>query len=464
MSDLIIRKGHPIIEAGYKLSLAEQRIILLSLAKLDSRDVLQRKVTLSAIDFAKTFGVSEKVAYRDLLTASKKLYDGSIILKGEDETTEFRWIESRTRYHKGEGRISFEFSSKVMPYLFELDKQLGYTQYHLLSVSGFSGTYSIRLYELCKKLQGMKNTEVEIEEIRRMLMLGDKYKEFKVLKRRVLTPSIAEINEKSDLLVSVEFIKSGRSVKGLKFTISSKKPANSTIIDTKCTHLTKDGLTNLSLALDRTQFKQAGEYEKACIKIRKADVERLENEGRTVPDKAYEQLGKWYRVIGDKDLARKYEKLAGKDKPSKPQKAVEPDRFSYLLDTLKAKDHTRETAKELLELSRVDGVNQAHKNLAEGKYKQIMERLDAEIEQEVCVRPYGDEPVGFDEFVKTFREDDIPKSEMDEEEVEKALEILEKEKEKEYARIDSIIAEIEKKKEELDLLLGRVLKEKNKTA
>ena len=60
MTDLIIRKSHPIVEAGYKLSIAEQRIILLSLAKLDNRNTEQSKVTLYAMDYARTFGLSEK--------------------------------------------------------------------------------------------------------------------------------------------------------------------------------------------------------------------------------------------------------------------------------------------------------------------------------------------------------------------------------------------------------------------
>lgn len=223
MSDLMIRKAHPIIEAGYKLSLAEQRIILLSLAKLDNRNAEQSLVTLYVKEYAENFGVDETTAYRDLKNASKRLYERSIILKGEDETTEFRWIESRTRYHSGEGRISFEFSRRVVPYLFELDKRLGYTQYHLLSVSGFSNIYSIRFYELCKKLQGMQNQVVEVDEVRRMLMLEDKYREFKTFKRDVLNPAFKEINAKSDLLVEIAPIKRGRTIVALKFSIQEKK-------------------------------------------------------------------------------------------------------------------------------------------------------------------------------------------------------------------------------------------------
>lgn len=272
MSDLIIRKAHPIVEAGYRLSIAEQRIILLSLAKLDSRNIEQSKVTLFAKDYANSFNVSEKIAYRDLLNASKRLYDRSIILKGESETTEFRWIESRTKYHKGEGRISFEFSHRVIPYLFELDKRLGYTQYHLLSVSGFNGTYSIRLYELCKKIHGMQNQEIEVDEIRRILMLDEKYKEFKVFKRDVLTPSINEINAKSDLFIDVKQIKCGRKIVALKFIIELKeKVVKAELENNKRPPFPHKNKYGKFVKLDKQNPKMSsaeyGNYAKDCLAI-----------------------------------------------------------------------------------------------------------------------------------------------------------------------------------------------------
>lgn len=269
MTDLIIRKSHQIIEAGYKLSLAEQRIILLSLAKLDNRDITQSKVTLYVKDYAESFGLSETSAYTELQKASKRLYDRSIILHGEDETTEFRWIESRTRYHKGEGRISFEFSRRVIPYLFELDKRLGYTQYHLLSVSGFNSVYSIRLYELCKKIQGMANQVVDVDDIRRILMLEDKYSQYRELNKFVLKVAIAEINAKSDLFVSFEPIKRGRTITALKFTIQVKK--NTTKTEQKrppFPHKNKYGkYVTLDKENPRNSSHEYSVYARDCLKI-----------------------------------------------------------------------------------------------------------------------------------------------------------------------------------------------------
>ena len=289
MTDLIIRKSHQIIEAGYKLSLAEQRIILLSLAKLDNRDITQSKVTLYVKDYAESFGLSETSAYTELQKASKRLYDRSIILHGEDETTEFRWIESRTRYHKGEGRISFEFSRRVIPYLFELDKRLGYTQYHLLSVSGFNSVYSIRLYELCKKIQGMANQVVDVDDIRRILMLEDKYSQYRELNKFVLKVAIAEINAKSDLFVSFEPIKRGRTITALKFSIQVKK--NTVKAEQKRRPFPHKNKFGKFVKLDKQNPKMSsheyGEYARACLAQMEEDYKSF---GFTISDIPTEDL------------------------------------------------------------------------------------------------------------------------------------------------------------------------------
>jgi len=211
-----------LVEAGYRLSLAEQRIIVLSLGQLDSRDLNQKKVTLYAKDYAQQWGVTEVNAMREIKQAANRLFERYITLKNADETTKFRWIQSVAKYHKGEARISFTFSDDILPFLFELDFKLGVTKYELLSVSGFSSIYSFRLYELAVKLLGMKNQVVELDELRRILQLENKYPEYKEFNKFVLKPSISDINEKSDLLLNLEPKKLGRRIVALEFQIAKK--------------------------------------------------------------------------------------------------------------------------------------------------------------------------------------------------------------------------------------------------
>lgn len=61
-----LEKMHPIVEAGYKLTIAEQRIILLSLAKLDNRNIENSNVTLYVKDYGSAFNLSETSAYSGL--------------------------------------------------------------------------------------------------------------------------------------------------------------------------------------------------------------------------------------------------------------------------------------------------------------------------------------------------------------------------------------------------------------
>lgn len=222
MANLTIYKSNELVEAGYRLSLAEQRVIILSLGQIDSRDLTQKKVTLYAKDYAKEWGVSEVNAMREIKQATNRLFDRYITLKNADETTKFRWIQSIAKYHKGEARISFTFSDDILPFLFELDFKLGVTKYELLSVSGFSSVYSFRLYELAVKLLGMKNQVIDLDEIRRILQLENKYPEYKEFNKFVLKPSLSDINEKSDLLLNIEPVKRGRKIVALEFQIAKK--------------------------------------------------------------------------------------------------------------------------------------------------------------------------------------------------------------------------------------------------
>lgn len=222
MNNLTIYKSNDLIDAGYRLSLSEQRLIVLSLGQLDSRDLSQKDVTLYAKDYAQQWGVSELNAMREITQASKRLFDRYITLKNDDETRKFRWIQESVEYHKGEGRVSFTFSDRILPFLFELDFKLGVTKYEFLNVKGFSSVYSFRLYELAVKLLGMKNQSVELDELRRILQLEGKYEEVREFNRKVITPAVKDINEKSDLSLKIEPKKVGRKIIGFEFKISKK--------------------------------------------------------------------------------------------------------------------------------------------------------------------------------------------------------------------------------------------------
>lgn len=219
MSNLIVYKDNYLIEASYKLTLTEQRLMLYCISKLNPEDP-QQKQTIFVEDFVKQFpDVDKKSAYKQIKQAIDTLYERSIKVKDPFFTEEFRWVSSK-KYYNDEGSATISFSVEVMPYLFHLEKQ--FTKYKLRNISSFKRVYSIRLYELLTQYRTLKSRTLSVSDLRLTLKLDNKFKDWSDFKKFVINPCVEEINDKSDLFVSYELIKKGRAVDAINFKIQEK--------------------------------------------------------------------------------------------------------------------------------------------------------------------------------------------------------------------------------------------------
>ena len=112
-------------------------------------------------------------------------------------------------------------TDEVMPYLTQLKGQ--FSQYQLKNIAYFNSVHSIRIYELITQYRSLGSREITIDKLKEWLQVEDKYSAFFDFKKRVLIPAIAEINEKSDLVIEIEQIKRGRTIYALNFMIRYKK-------------------------------------------------------------------------------------------------------------------------------------------------------------------------------------------------------------------------------------------------
>lgn len=219
MTNLIVYKDNSLVEASYKLTLIEQRLMLYCISKLNPKNP-ERTLTISVEDFIKQFSdLSKKNAYTQLKQAIETLYLRSIKVKDPKFTEEFRWISAK-KYYIDEGSATISFSPEVMPYLCQLERQ--FTKYQLRNISAFKRTYSIRLYELLTQYRTLKSRVISVIDLRVALQLDKKFKVWAELKRKVIETSLTEINEKSDLLVDYVLIKKGRTVDSIEFKIYEK--------------------------------------------------------------------------------------------------------------------------------------------------------------------------------------------------------------------------------------------------
>lgn len=221
-------KANEVVEAGYRLSLNEQRVMLACIGQVDSTKTLSgtELFELSAKDFAILFSVSDKTAYEALHDVAETLFNRYVIISNpfpnnpKAKYLKTRWISSIV-YSPDEGKISLRFAIDMLPYLSELKKT--FTRYKLEHIGKMTSIYAIRLYELLAQWQSVGKREVEIDWIKKQFEIEDQYPDMCDFKKRVIDPAVKDINEHSNFSVSWTQRKTGRKVTHFTFEFSEKQ-------------------------------------------------------------------------------------------------------------------------------------------------------------------------------------------------------------------------------------------------
>lgn len=227
-TQLVVKSNH-LIEASYKLDLAEQRIILMAIfmARESKNGITADSfLTISAHDFANLFGIDIKTAYDQLKSTAVTLYGRNILLRdihtpsGKEREIRARWV-SAIAYVPDAALIQIQFSGIIVPYITKLERE--FTSYKISMVAKMTSIYAIRLYELLIQWGSIGSREIELDELKFMLGIQGEYAAIKDLKRRVIDPAVTQISEHTDLTVRYENVKSGKTVVALTFLFEKKK-------------------------------------------------------------------------------------------------------------------------------------------------------------------------------------------------------------------------------------------------
>ena len=225
--NLQIKKSNALVEAGYRLTLGEHRLILACIAKSQGQTLNDQTLyEVDALSVVDLVGVTRQTAYEELKGAADRLFNRQITVPydqaGEAPTIKrFRWVQ-QIEYVETLGLVRFQFTSALIPYLSELKER--YTVYPIDDVAKMTSIYAIRLYELLVQWRSTGKREIEISWLKKMFKISDSYKSISDLKRWVIEPAIEQINLHSPINVDWKQKKTGRSVTHLVFEFSPKKP------------------------------------------------------------------------------------------------------------------------------------------------------------------------------------------------------------------------------------------------
>ncbi len=220
-NDFLVIKDNYLIEAKYKLSTSEQKLILILISKIKSEDEDFKAYRFRTSDFSKMFKVVEEGFYQEMIKITVSLAEKALRIYDpkKNETLVTNWFSS-AKYIHNKGIVEFKFDPNLKPYLLQLKNR--FTSYSIDNVIQLKSSYSIRIYELIKQYEKIGYRTFPFIELKKILGISEKeYLIYSHFRQRVLEPAKKEIAEKTDLKFTFTTIKEARKVCYIRFDIFS---------------------------------------------------------------------------------------------------------------------------------------------------------------------------------------------------------------------------------------------------
>ena len=222
-----VTKSHALSRAYYRLNLGEKRVmesLVSRLHPLRSDNDLQ-DIELTATDYARTYNVNPKHAYRDLSDAVNGLVR-KVISTTDDDRYSLRQtpLMSDAGYIKHEGRIVCTLNPRIVPHLIGLREK--FSSYTLANAVNFKSSYTWRFYEILVSWAQPKSDtdgrfcgwfDLATDELRKMLGVPESYN-YGRFNKSVLDTIIRELYEKSNIVLQVTPKKTGRKITSLSIS------------------------------------------------------------------------------------------------------------------------------------------------------------------------------------------------------------------------------------------------------
>lgn len=220
--DNSVTKSNALCRAYYRFGLVEKRCMEALISKLHPlRSDNIQELELRAVEYAKAFGVDERVAYRDIASAVDAMLN-RVIIVNEPHKIRKMTLTAQAVYEEKAGKVTVMFNPLIVPHLMGLYSN--FAKYPLKDAANFSSSYTWRFYELLVSwAQDKKKTggifagwlNIEVDELRKMFGVPDGYN-WAMFQERVLNMAQTELKEKAQIGVSITPQKTSRKITHLK--------------------------------------------------------------------------------------------------------------------------------------------------------------------------------------------------------------------------------------------------------
>jgi plasmid replication initiation protein len=219
----------------------EQKILYYLVAHLNPKNEIEfNTVTVPLKDIEETFnrdGVKWGSLYEEINRICESMisktitFPSNLFIDGKPLKGYINWFQSIMPVMNEQKQmcIEFSFSPKMKPFLLQLNQ---YVRIGVIEVAQMQNAHAIRMFSVFKSEKDRAFAsdsiviEYTLEELKATLSISDKYNsgDLKDFRNRVLNKIRDEINDNSvSMYIKYEYIKKGRKVTGVAFTIFNKK-------------------------------------------------------------------------------------------------------------------------------------------------------------------------------------------------------------------------------------------------
>jgi len=240
----LVVMDNALIQSKHNMNNIEQKLLeyLISLIDLKkpTRQIKVKKIDVLNFLFSETRNKKSTeftpYYYSRLQKAYENVGRGSVIIKFDNNKGEMVIPLCLFLDHEDIDYILVEFTDRILPFLCFLEGN--FTKYRIGYVEKLKGNYSICLYKyFIMKINIRENNkkilwQEDLKDLKFILDIKEKYKQFSDLKKCILEPAIKEINKNTDIQVEYDVIRGGvKNLQIIAIEFKAKKKYKETAIE-----------------------------------------------------------------------------------------------------------------------------------------------------------------------------------------------------------------------------------------
>jgi len=219
--DLEVFQANSFIESRQSYTLQEKRLLSTIISFVKPTDTNFITYDFSIKEWADLTGKTKENFYQIADDVTDGLMGKIIKIDkiGKDGKKAFKKFHVMSTANYEDGVLKLEISKDMNDIFLQLQSKKNYTHYELIEFVTLTSTHAQRIYELIKQYQHSKNRKrtIGLFDLKTMLGIEDKYKEFKEFRRKVLNVALKQIEEHTTLRYKWQGVKRGRKIHSIEF-------------------------------------------------------------------------------------------------------------------------------------------------------------------------------------------------------------------------------------------------------